>query len=63
MHTYDCILQSTSRRHGIVSLIIMNIPTVTLRCNHLHGKKGDLCDVEVLMPQQLLHVMEVNSEK
>ena len=33
------------------------------RCNQLHGKKGDLCDVEVLAPQQSIHVVEVNGEK
>ena len=33
------------------------------RYNNLQGKKGDLCDVEVLAPQQPIHVVEVNSEK
>ena len=28
------------------------------RCNHLHGKKGDLDEVKVLAPQQTMHVME-----
>ena len=41
----------------------MNVPTATQRCDHLYGKKGDLCDVEVLAPQQPIHVVEVNGEK
>ena len=32
------------------------------RCSNLQGKKSDLCDVEVLAPQQPMHVMEVHSE-
>jgi hypothetical protein len=36
----------------------MNIPSAMQRCNHLHRKKGELGDVEVLAPQQPMHVVE-----
>ena len=32
------------------------------RCNHLHGKRIDLGDVEVLAPHQPMHVKEVYKE-
>jgi hypothetical protein len=32
------------------------------RCNNLHGKKGDLGDVEILAPQQPVHVVEDNGD-
>jgi hypothetical protein len=38
----------------------MDIPTAMQSCNNLHGKKGDLGDVEVLVPQHSMYVVKDN---
>jgi len=64
MHMIASCKHNASHRHGIVSLIIMSVHLSMERySNHLQGKKGDLRDVEVLAPQQTMHVMEFNGEK
>ena len=40
----------------------MSVPLSMDRYIHLQGIKGDLRDVELLAPQQPMHVMEVDSE-
>ena len=64
MHMIASYKHNASRRHGIVSLIVMRVPLSMERySNHLQGKKGDLCNIEVLSPQQPMNVMEFNDEK